>query len=95
MRPATLVTIVAVLAAGITALLAKSWLDRQTAPRPAAANSVAVVVLARAVPPGAALTADDLRDEPWPAALVPPRLIRENGRFVPKPLQALNPERLK
>ncbi|OIQ97907.1 SAF domain protein [mine drainage metagenome] len=80
MRPATLVTIVAVLAAGITALLAKSWLDRQTAPRPAAANSVAVVVLARAVPPGAALTADDLRDEPWPAALVPPRLIRENGR---------------
>ncbi len=79
MRPATLVTIVAVLAAGITALLAKSWLDRQTAPRPVTTNSVEVVVLAHAIPPGAALAADDLRTEPWPAALVPPRLIRQTG----------------
>lgn len=78
MRPIVIIVVVAALAAGGTAMLAKSWLDRQEARRAKAADEPAVVeilVIGRDVPSGATLAADDLRYESWPKAAVAPRLV--------------------
>lgn len=78
MRPIVIIVVVAALAAGGTAMLAKSWLDRQEARRAKAADEPAIVeilVINRDVPSGAALVGDDLRYESWPTAAVSPRLV--------------------
>jgi pilus assembly protein CpaB len=78
MRPIVVITVVAVLAAGGTALLAKSWLDRQEARRAKAVEQsaqVEVLVISRDVPAGTALSADDLRYETWPATSATAKLV--------------------
>ncbi|BAE52544.1 Flp pilus assembly protein CpaB [Paramagnetospirillum magneticum] len=78
MRPIVIIVVVAALAAGGTAMLAKSWLDRQEARRAKAADepaTVEILIINRDVPSGAALAGDDLRYESWPKAAVSPRLV--------------------
>ncbi|HMA48918.1 MAG TPA: Flp pilus assembly protein CpaB [Magnetospirillaceae bacterium] len=79
MRPVVIVALVALLAAGLTALLAKSWLDKTSAIPQAEAPSVEVLVVARDVNAGVALQTDDLRYERWPAALGSAHLVQRNG----------------
>ena len=78
MRPIIIIVVVAALAAGGTAMLAKSWLDRQEARRAKAADEPAtmeIVVINRDVPSGTALVGDDLRYESWPKSAISPRLV--------------------
>lgn len=78
MRPIVIIVVVAALAAGGTAMLAKSWLDRQEARRAKAADepaTVEILVINRDVPSGTALAGDDLRYESWPKAAISPRLV--------------------
>jgi len=73
MRPIVIIVVVAALAAGGTAMLAKSWLDHQEARRAKANDEPAIVeilVINRDVPSGATLTG-----RLWPAA----------GRSTPPP----------
>lgn len=82
MRPIAIVLVVAALAAGLTAFLAKAWLDRQTAGQPAQAVAAVteVLVAAREISPGTVLGGDDLRYEAWPASAITPRLtVRRPG----------------
>ncbi|CDK98825.1 putative flp pilus assembly CpaB [Magnetospirillum gryphiswaldense MSR-1 v2] len=81
MRPLAIVlVIVAVLAAGLTALLAKRWTDKQSTARPTvAADSVEVLVLARDVATGSALSDADLRYENWPAVNAGRFMTRKDG----------------
>lgn len=83
MRPIIIIVVVAALAAGGTAMLAKSWLDRQEARRAKAADepaTVEVLIVARDVPSGAALTGDDLRYDVWPKSAAGERLaVRKPG----------------
>jgi pilus assembly protein CpaB len=78
MRPiAVILIVVAMLAAGGTAFLAKRWLDvqssRHSAPEAAAVQDVLVV--ARDVALGATVSADDLRYDSWPASVPADRFI--------------------
>jgi len=77
---------VAIAAAVVTALLAKSWVDRQTAkPAEEAAQSMEdVLVLARAVTSGSVLQSDDLRYEKWPLSAVSPHVIVRLSDADPK-----------
>lgn len=77
MRPIAIIIVVAALAAGITAMLAKSWLDRQEARRATVDETpvAEILVVARDVASGAALASDDLRYESWPRTAVTPRLV--------------------
>jgi pilus assembly protein CpaB len=80
MKTGAIVVILALLAAGFTALIAKAWLDRQ---EPAATTPLAtldVMVVARNVAAGTPLQNDDLRYEPWPANLASPRLVTRQGK---------------
>lgn len=83
MRPIIIIVVVAALAAGGTAMLAKSWLDRQEARRAKAADepaTVEVLIVARDVPSGAALVGDDLRYDVWPKSAAGDRLaVRKPG----------------
>ncbi|HLO78064.1 MAG TPA: Flp pilus assembly protein CpaB [Magnetospirillum sp.] len=90
MRPMRLaVVVVAVLAAGMTALLARNWLAAQkAAPVPQAVAMAEVLVAARDLPAGTVLQAQDMRYDRWPASAVPAKLIARHagddprGRFV-------------
>ncbi|EME67529.1 Flp pilus assembly protein CpaB, partial [Paramagnetospirillum caucaseum] len=78
MRPIVIIVVVAALAAGGTAMLAKSWLDRQEARRARAADepaTVEILVINRDVASGAALVSDDLRYEVWPKSAAADRLV--------------------
>lgn len=76
MRPVAIVMAVAVLAAGGTALLARTWLERHsTPPATTAAPSTEVLVVARDVAAGASLQSDDLSYQSWPVSLALPRLV--------------------
>lgn len=83
MRPIIIIVVVAALAAGGTAMLAKSWLDRQEARRAKAADepaTVEVLIVNRDVPSGAALVGDDLRYDVWPKSAASDRLaVRKPG----------------
>ncbi|CAA7611462.1 Flp pilus assembly protein CpaB [Candidatus Terasakiella magnetica] len=86
MRPIAIILVVAALAAGLTAFLAKSWLDRQTtrqvrAEQPDAAE---VLVVARDVVAGTTLQSDDLRYEKWPNSAISARMIVRRGAEDPK-----------
>jgi pilus assembly protein CpaB len=82
MRPIAIVlVVVAVFAAGLTAFLAKRWLDTQ-AMRRAQVDQAAlteVLVAAREMPAGTVLQGDDLRWERWPEAAINPRLVTRTG----------------
>ncbi|MGE5504505.1 MAG: Flp pilus assembly protein CpaB [Actinomycetota bacterium] len=78
MRPVAIVlVVVAVLAAGLTAFLAKRWLDTQAMRRAQMEQAALteVLVAARDLPAGTTLQADDLRWERWPEAAINPRLV--------------------
>ena len=82
MRPVVIILmVVAVLAAGLTALLAKRWTDTQTTARAnsAATDTVEVLVLARDVATGTALADADLRYERWPQASAARFQTRKDG----------------
>ncbi|WP_161539683.1 Flp pilus assembly protein CpaB [Paramagnetospirillum kuznetsovii] len=71
-----IVLAVAAFAALLTGFLAKMWLDRQAQVRPAAEAAVTeVLVTAHDIAPGTVMSASDLRYEPWPNAVVTPRLM--------------------
>lgn len=80
MRPvAVILVVVAVVSAGLTAYLAKTWLDSQSrsgAPT-AAAETAEVLVVARDLPAGTTLADGDLRYDKWPVSVAA-------GRFVTK-----------
>ncbi len=77
MRPITIVLVVAALAAGLTGILAKAWLDRQvvTSPTAEAVAVTEVLVTAREVDAGTVISSGDLRYESWPNSVVTPRLV--------------------
>lgn len=77
MRPLRLaVLVVAVLAAGMTALLARVWLaNQQSRPEPAAIALAEILVAARDVPAGTALHADDMRFDRWPVSAATGKLV--------------------
>ncbi|TAN79132.1 MAG: Flp pilus assembly protein CpaB [Magnetospirillum sp.] len=77
MRPIAIVLVVAALAAGLTGILAKAWLDRQVAVAPTAETLAVseVLVTAREVMAGSVISSDDLRYESWPNSVVTPRLV--------------------
>src|ERR1700679_1791852 len=80
MKSGAIVMIVAVFAAGLTAMLAKSWLDSHSAaPQSAAAPAIEVLVVARNVAGGTPLQSEDLRYDSWPSSLSSPRLIIRTG----------------
>jgi pilus assembly protein CpaB len=77
MRPVAIVLVVAVFAAGLTAFLAKRWLDEQSA-RQAAGDlqqMAEVLVAGRDVDAGTVLQAGDLRYDAWPQSALNPRLL--------------------
>jgi pilus assembly protein CpaB len=77
MRPVVIVMAVAVAAASLTALLAKHWVDRQTA-KPVAEQTETmkeVLVVAHDVTSGTVLQSGDLRYDKWPQSAVSDRLI--------------------
>ena len=82
MKPVVaIVAVVAVVAALATAFLAQRWVAGQAA-RPVAeqkAPTAEVLVVAREVAPGSALTDDDLRYESWPTATAARFLVRQPG----------------
>jgi len=79
MKPVVLISLLALSAAALTALLARSWLERAT-PAPAeAAVTAEILVLDHDLAPGTVLKADDLRYEPWPASAISPRLTSRAG----------------
>lgn len=79
MRPALIVALLALAAAGLTALLARSFLDKATTAPTEQTQTAEVLVLAHDLPAGTVLQADDLRYDGWPLASLSPRLIRRNG----------------
>ena len=80
MKPVLLIAILAIAAAGLTALLARSWLDQSAQPsHPEETASAEVLVVARDVPQGTPLKSDDLRYDRWPATTLSPRLISRTG----------------
>ena len=80
MKPAVIIMVVAALAATLTAILVKIWLDQHAAnPADPVTQSIEVIVLARSVAAGAPLQSDDLRYDRWPAALASPRLMVRQG----------------
>jgi len=81
MRPVFIVLVVAALAAGLTAFLAKSWLEGQAtgAARQEAPATAEILVAARDVAAGTVLQADDLRYDKWPVEAVSPRLVVRTG----------------
>lgn len=79
MRPTLIVALLAILAAGLTALLARSWLDKAGTASVEQAATAEVLVVARDIPAGTVLQTDDLRYDPWPLANLSPRLIKRNG----------------
>lgn len=83
MRPVRVIILaVAVVAALLTALLARRWMHGQEARMEPAAAAIAlaeVVVAARDLPAGSLLLADDLRFEPWPASVAGKLLVRGTG----------------
>ena len=85
MRPIAIVLVVAALAAGLTGILAKAWLDRQVAgPAPAPVAVSEVLVTARDVAAGSVISSDDLRYESWPNSVVTPRLVVRRPGEDPK-----------
>jgi pilus assembly protein CpaB len=87
MRPIVIVLIVLALGtAGIAAFLVSQFLASQTpAPTTTATQTGTqnVLVAARDIVPGAILTADDIRWEPWPETLI-------DERFIVQPAQVEN-----
>ncbi len=86
MRPAVLVMVIAVFAAILTAMLARSWLERQV-PAPVVAEGqpmTEILVVTRDVASGATLQSDDLRYEKWPDQAITPRLIVRQPDSDPK-----------
>lgn len=86
MRPGVLVMAIAIVAALVTALLAKTWVDRQMV-KPVAVQSQAmleVLVVARDVTSGSVLQSDDLKYEKWPQTSLTPRLIVRQAGSDPK-----------
>lgn len=85
MRPvAMILVVVAVIAAGLVAFLAKRWVDAEQA-RQGGSRVVEVLVAAHDVQAGAVLQAGDLRYDKWPASVVTPRLATTAGGVDPKP----------
>ena len=88
MRPIVIVLIVLALGTGlIAAFLVSRFLASQTPP-PVASNQAPtetknVLVAARDIVPGAVLTPEDIRWEPWPSTLV-------DERFIVQPAQVEN-----
>lgn len=86
MRPAVLVMMIAASAAVLTAVLAKSWMDRQM-PQPvenSAQATTEILVVARDVAAGTKLQTDDLRYEEWPEHNRTPRMIVRQPDSDPK-----------
>lgn len=81
MRPIRVaVLVVAVLAAVMTAVLARKLVNRQThVEAPAQMAMVEVVVAARDVPAGAVLAVEDLRFDRWPADVAARLAVRTEG----------------
>lgn len=83
MRPiAVILVVVAMVFAGLTAFVAKRWLDVQASRAPTAEVTAAVdvLVVARDVTAGAPLADDDLRYDQWPASMAADRfVIRKPG----------------
>ncbi|MBI5165408.1 MAG: Flp pilus assembly protein CpaB [Magnetospirillum sp.] len=86
MRPiAVLMVVVAALAAGMAAFLAKRWVDAESNRQAQmGAPMVEVLVAAREIPVGSVLQAADLRYDRWPTAAVTPRLVVRHGNDDPK-----------
>ncbi|MBF0560773.1 MAG: Flp pilus assembly protein CpaB [Alphaproteobacteria bacterium] len=80
MKPGVVLLIIAVLAAGATAMLSKLWLDKQSiALQNGVPQAIEVMVAARTMATGNTVQSDDLRYDRWPASLFSPHLIVRKG----------------
>ncbi|MBC7908513.1 MAG: Flp pilus assembly protein CpaB [Rhodospirillaceae bacterium] len=86
MRPiAVVLVVVAMVFAGMTAFVAKRWLDVQSSRKPAeVAATLDVLVVAHDVAAGAPLTDGDLRYDPWPASAAAERFVVRKPGDDPK-----------
>lgn len=87
MRPMRVaILVVAVLAAVMTAVLARKLVNRQArVEAPAQMATVEVVVAARDIPAGSELTVEDLRFDRWPAGAAAKLVVRGEGDDARKP----------
>lgn len=86
MRPiAVILVVVAVLAAGLAAFLAKRWADSESARKDVDGPATAeVLVAAREISVGAVLQAGDIRYDKWPLSAASPRLLVRKGSDDPQ-----------
>jgi len=85
MRPiAVILVVVALLASGLAAFLAKRWVDSESARHEGeGVATIEVLVASHEVPVGAVLQAGDLRFDKWPQSAASPRLLLKNGADNP------------
>ena len=85
MRPiAVVLIVVAVIASGLAAFLAKHWMASSSR-RAVETETVGVLVAGRDIAAGTVLGAGDLRLDKWPRSTVSPRLITATGAQSPIP----------
>ncbi|MDA8233124.1 MAG: Flp pilus assembly protein CpaB [Magnetospirillum sp.] len=86
MRPiAVILVVVAALAAGLAAFLAKRWVDTaSTAKQGEPVATIDVLVAAHEIAPGTVLKDGDLRYDRWPQAVLSPRLAVKTPASDPK-----------
>ena len=86
MRPiAVVLLVVAVIASGLAAFLAKHWMASSSSRRAAETETVGVLGAGRDIAAGTVLGAGDLRLDKWPRSTVSPRLVTATGARTPIP----------
>ncbi len=86
MRPiAVVLIVVAVVASGLAAFLAKHWMAASTARQVAQTATAEVLVAGQDIAPGTVLSAGDLRLDKWPQSTLSPRLVTAAGGRNPMP----------
>ena len=83
MKPVSTAMTLALLAAGLTPVIVKVWIEGPAHPIVAKSSpSIQVLVMARDVPTGTKLQADDFRYEYWPVMLASKTLVRKSGNGI-------------
>ena len=81
MRPiAVVLIVVAIIASGLAAFLAKHWMAASSSRQAAGTATVEVLVAGRDIAAGTVLGAGDLRLDKWPQSTVNPRLVTGTDR---------------
>ena len=66
-----IILLIALVMGGVAAYLANNWLKSHSAPAPVATETATIVVANFAIPFGAPIAPDNVREIPWPANAMP------------------------